>query len=425
MKPKNKFQQSVLDTSKKLPKITDAQVEWAYRNCIEHIGRRSAKGIITCTECGHSWQGNGELVDTLTECRCPQCDTKLKVENTRKSVFYDYEYLCIVTAYEGFQVLRFLYVECRAKAGGKPHYSHMEAVQRWIAPNGKYATLARLRPMGYFSHGWSYGSGLEIRPEKSMYNITPTCIYPRQRVIPELKRTGYKETFGKLTPFDMIHALLAEPKAETLLKTGQKELLQYFIYNSRNVNDYWPSIRIAIRNGYRIKDAHSWVDYIDLLRYFGKDLHNAKYVCPADLKAEHDRYVDKKRTLLERQQIEKKRKQAIEQENKFKEMKAKFFGIGFTDGHIDVRVLESVEEIMIEGEKMHHCIFTNNYHLKPDSLILSACIGGERIETIEFSLSRLAILQSRGVCNSETAYHGQIIDLVNRNIPVIQKRMAS
>lgn len=425
MKPKNKFQLQVVRASRKLPKITQAQIDWAYRNCIEHIGRRTEKGVITCTECGHVWQGAGYLVETMTDCHCPNCNTRLKVETTRKRVFYDYEYLCIITACEGFQVLRFLYVECRAKAGEKPYYSHTEAVQRWIASGGRYATIARLRPMGYFVHGWSYSSTLELRPDKSMYNITPTCIYPRQKFIPEIARSGYKKPFGKLTPFDLIHALLCEQKNETLLKTGQEKLLHYFVYNSRDVNDYWPSIRIAIRNRYEITDASLWVDYLDQLRFFGKDLHNAKYVCPADLKAEHDRYAAKRRAYHEQQQIEKKKEQTKQFEQQFREMKGKFFGIEFTDGTIHVRVLESVEEVMIEGERLHHCVFTNNYHLREDSLILSACVGGERIETIEFSLSRLAILQCRGLQNGTTPYHSQIIDLVNRNIPVIQKRIAA
>ena len=31
-----------------------------------------------------------------------------------------------------------------------------------------------------------------------------------------------------------------------------------------------------------------WTDYLRMLDRCGKDLHNAHYVCPADLKAEHD-----------------------------------------------------------------------------------------------------------------------------------------
>ncbi len=55
MKPKNKFQTQVVEASKTLPKLTKKQVEWGYENGIDHIGHRSAKGVITCTKCGHSW----------------------------------------------------------------------------------------------------------------------------------------------------------------------------------------------------------------------------------------------------------------------------------------------------------------------------------------------------------------------------------
>lgn len=72
MKPRTKFQQSVVAASKHLPPLTPAQIEWGYKNCIEHIGRRTPKGLITCTECGHTWQSeNGELTDNLLGCECP------------------------------------------------------------------------------------------------------------------------------------------------------------------------------------------------------------------------------------------------------------------------------------------------------------------------------------------------------------------
>ena len=422
MKPKNKFQKQIVEVSKKLPKITDAQIKWAYKNCIEHIGHKSAKGIITCLECNHSW------TDTKKKehCKCPNCNTKLKIEETRKRSLLDYEYLCIVNACEDFQVLRFLYVECKMKKGELPRYFHSEVVQRWIAPTGKYATMAKLRPMGFFRQDWNWSSNLEIRPEKSLYNITPTETYPRQHLIPEVKRSGYNKQLYNLTPFDVFSFLLGNNKAETLLKTGQTELFQYFAYNTRkDINDYWASIRICMRNGYKIGNINEWCDYIDLLRFFGKDLHNAKYVCPKNLKKEHDKYVKKKREHYEQQRREEKKRKALEAEKLFHEMKSKFFGIEFTDGFIHIRVLESVNEIMQEGNFMHHCVFTNDYHLKPDSLILSAYTDDKKLETIELSLSKLKILQCQGVCNQNTEYHNRILKLVNKNMPIIRKRLAA
>ena len=68
-------------------------------------------------------------------------------------------------------------------------------------------------------------------------------------------------------------------------------------------------------------------------------------------------------------------------------------------------------------------MFSNEYYLKEDSLILSATIEGKRIETIEVSLKTLKVVQSRGVCNKNTEYHEQIVNLVNANSRLIRKRM--
>jgi len=426
MKPKNKFQQQVFELSKTLAPITKVQKEWAYQNCFEYVGRKSAKGVITCLKCGHAWHGNSELGDTLLGAECPECSTKLRVTNTLKRVFKQSEYFCIVTVKGNFQVLRFFLIQYNVTIGQKAHYFISEVVQRWIAPNGKYATIAKLRPLSYYDVTWTFDSALEIRPERDHHYINTTCIYPRQQLIPELKRSGYKGEYYNINPFDLFRTLLSDSRAETLLKAGQTKLLKYYAgSNFHKINDYWASIKICIRNNYQIKDASVWRDYIDLLRFFGKDLHNAKYVCPADLTAEHDRYVKKKREFQELERREQNKQKALEDEKKFQEMKSRFFGIQFSDGVIQIRVLESVEEIIQEGDIMHHCVCASEYHLKPDSLILSACVNGKKVETIEFSLSKMQVVQCRGIHNKTTEYHDRIIELVKKNKRQIQKRMAA
>jgi len=61
-----------------------------------------------------------------------------------------------------------------------------------------------------------------------------------------------------------------------------------------------------------------WKDYIDLLRYFGKDTNNPKYVCPTDLKTEHDILVAKKNERIKREKLAKARQKAIETANALK-----------------------------------------------------------------------------------------------------------
>ncbi|WP_416993612.1 PcfJ domain-containing protein [Alistipes ihumii] len=429
MTPKTKIQKEVARLSRRLPRITEAQKTYAYRHCFDHIGRRTAKGVITCTECGHSWQGDGVLADSLCGSACPHCGTELQILQTRKRVFRTIAYYSVITTCEQYQVIRFYYIKATHKVGQAAEYAIDEVMQRWIAPDGKVVTVARPRAMSFFYCDlWYLGGDMEVRSRNNIraYDITPSATYPRQRIIPELRRNGFTGDYHKILPYDLFTVVLRTPQAETFLKTGQVVLLSYLANRpSWNVANYWPAIKICMRNGYLISDVSVWCDYIDLLRHFGKDTNNAKYVCPANLHAEHDRLVEKRRIQQERERLLERKRRAAEEERQYRELKSRYFGLVFTDGDLAVRVLESVQEFVEEGDAMHHCVFSNSYYSKPNSLIFSATIGGKRVETVEVALDTLKVVQSRGVRNSQTEYHNRILNLVRRNMPRIEKRMTA
>ena len=82
-----------------------------------------------------------------------------------------------------------------------------------------------------------------------------------------------------------------------------------------------------------------------------------------------------------------------------------------------------VEAMREEGAAMHHCVFTNGYYKKPESLILSARDEqGKRLETIEVNLTVLKIAQCYGACNKFTKHHQEILELVNDNMWRIRER---
>ena len=218
--------------------------------------------------------------------------------------------------------------------------------------------------------------------------------------------------------------LLTDSRAETLLKAGRTEHLRYLLSRARTIDEYWPAYKITLRRGYDITDIALWCDYIDMLIRLGRDTHNSYYVCPKDLQQAHDEVHRKLRARQEREQEEHKRQKAQEDEVRFQRLKAPFFGVAFTDDTIQIRVLESVQEYIEEGQALHHCVFTNEYHLKEKSLILSARIEGKRIETIEVSLETMQVIQRRGLQNKSTEYHERIIELVHQNMKQIQSRVA-
>lgn len=442
MKPRTRIQKEIAQLSKRLPKLSKAQRAYAFEHCFKHYAHRTKKGIITCLECGHQWKSEHHLAESICGCTCPHCGKQLEMLDTRKRVFREMEYFCIITTCKQYQVLRYFSTKMYRKVGQSAEYSIKEVVQRWIAPNGKTETIARLRCMSIFYYDvWNLYSDMEIRTNNQhrAYDINPYCTYPKMRIIPELKRNGFNGSLHNLSPFDLFTAILNNSKQETLLKAGQIAVLRYSINTYFKLEEYWASIKICIRNGYTITDASMWKDYIDLLRYFGKDSNNPKYVCPTDLQAEHDRLMDKKNKIMEKEReqqrirmaqrrIEAERQKAVRLERAKTEYalkKANFLDLNITDGFIFISVLQNVEDFYEEGKAMHHCVYSNEYYNRDNSLILSARIDGKRVETIEVHLENLSIIQSRGACNQDTEYHDRIVSLVNKNMKLIRKRMAA
>ena len=425
MKPRTKLQQRIFALSQRLAPITEKQKEWAFAHCFKHYGRRTKKGAAACLECGYTWNDKHLKPGASV---CPHCGCKIEIIETRKRRFKrDEAYFCVLTTFRGYQVIRYFDLYVTRRVGREAWYGCMEVVQLWITPEGKYIPIARLRPLfACYSDSWNWSADMEVRPVNLCYDINPNFVYPWTRVIPALKRNGFRGELYGVSPLRLFQALLLNCRAETLLKTGQYPMLSHEIRSSVCSGiEYWPSVRICIRNGYVISDASIWCDYIALLRYFNKDVLCAKYVCPDDLMAAHDRLERKKRERLAKEEIERLKGQARRAEYEFRKLKSRFFGIQFSDGNILVRVLESVEEYLEEGARLHHCVFTQDYYRKSDTLILSACCGNKRLETIEVSLKTFQIIQCRGACNLPTAYHDDIVRLVERNMHLIRKRMTA
>lgn len=423
MKPKNNFQRLVAENIYSLQPLTEKQKAWGYDHTLYKYAHRAPKGTTYCMECGHKFHTR----EGLKQCVCPNCRKLLKVENTQKRTRTSNGYFCVATTCKGLQVLRYFLVRSRYKKGCETETKFHEVVQRWINKDGKTATTAMMRSIfSMYVDAWVLYSDLELRKNCRPFEYIDGCaVYPSVRAIPAIKRNGFKRCLHNISPASLFEALLTKSPIETLFKAGQYALAKHFV-NSRNIDEnLWTAAKIAMRNKYAITEPTIWCDYIDCLCFLGKDIRNAKFVCPADLKTEHDRAVAQRRRIREQEEIKKKRKKALENEEKFKELKSKFFGIQFTDGLVNVRVLESVQEYLEEGVHMHHCVYDGNYYLRENSLVLSATINDKRIETIEISLETLKILQCYGACNKFTEHHNRIIELVNRNAYLIGQRISA
>ena len=421
MKPRNKFEQAILAQSRYLRPITKAQRQWAFRECIDHYAYRLPKGNTTCMDCGHSWQ----MIEPTEHCTCPQCGAGLEVITTRARKLKQRQYFTVLTTSGGYQVLRMCLLISGMEKGYQASSSVMEIGQYWWDERGRQSIVAVQRTMGHYIDSFAYYSPMAIRRDNEAYRFVARCpLCPKVKLSDTLKRNGFEGKCYDIAPTSLIPALLTDCRAETLMKAGRTEHLRYFLNRARTIDEYWPAYKITLRRGYDITDIALWCDYMDMLIRLGRDTHNAHYVCPEDLQQAHDEAHRKLRARQEREQEEHKRQKAIENEERFQALKAPFFGIAFTDGTLQIRVLESVQEYIEEGQALHHCVFTNEYYLKEKSLILSASIDGKPIETIEVSLETMEVLQCRGLMNQNTEHHERIIELVHQNIKQIQSRVA-
>lgn len=419
MKPQNEFEKNVVSASANLPSLTDRQLQWGLDNSIQYVARYN-KQKYTCTKCGHQWQSDTKK----NYVKCPHCGTRLLVHEGLKKVYNETAYFTVMTACEGYQVMRSVVVRCTMKVGSPAVYDWAEVMQRWIAPDGTYVNFARLRQTFntmYFDL-WLFRTALILRQRNAIYDrIYSGTVCPYMSIIPELRRRGLKRSLYRHFSFNLIVGLLRNSKIETLLKMNQKSLLHKFLIGRCNIDDYWPSIKICFRNHYLVKDANIWCDYIDMLKCLGKDIRNAKYVCPMDLKKAHDKAAQKKIKKEVEEEIDSP--DFLLKELRYKESKSKFLGLAFSDGLIYIKLIGSVKDMILEGKVMHHCV--GHYYTQEDSLIFSATINGKRIETVEVSISQMKVVQCSGVCNKITQYHNRIIKLVENNFSLIQSRVSA
>lgn len=421
MKPKTKLQNRIVGLANRLDYISSQQKEWAYKECLEHRAYQT-KSRVLCLDCGDTF--SPELVKRK-KAVCPHCNTKVDVKLSLCTTDRQVNYFAITEIVQEFQVVRNFELIVNYKKGKPANYHLHEILQYWIQPDLKVTMFGLQHIVNGYCDSW--GGKMEIREEnrRSYYNkkyeVYATKYHPVSVIKPDYKKHGINSNLQEITFLDAIKHIPKQPKLETLLKAKQYFLINAHINQSgASVSYYWDSIKICLRNKYKVKDASIWMDYIDLLRYFNKDFRNAKYVCPKNLNKEHDRLVEKKKIIQKKRDLEEQIKRAkIDNESYLKE-KSKFFDLQFTNGPLVIIPLKSVEEFIEEGDKLKHCVFANRYFAKENSLVFSARINEKPIETIEINLENLKIIQARGLQNQPTEHHEQILEIINKNMHKIR-----
>ena len=303
---------------------------------------------------------------------------------------------------------------------------HLEIGSYWIDPKGKTTVVGLQRTLGHYIDCFAFGSPLEIRRDNEAFQrISDEWVYPRIKVTDTIKRNGFMGSCHHIHPVTMFQELLTNPKAETLMKANEIELLRYLCARptyKTDIDTYWNTIKIANRNGYKVIDSQMWMDYIKMLERMGRDLHSPSLVAPKDLKHAHDEYAEKVNRQRAKEQREANRKKAEADQSKFEELKGRFIGLTMTDGTIRLHTLDSIADYFDEGTRQHICVGSAGYYLKADTLVFTATMGGKTIATVEISLEDYSIVQCRAFANKVCEYTEQIAGIINANKKLIAER---
>lgn len=207
MKPRTKYQKQVVTSNKGLRPIKGAQMQWAFRECLDHYAFQLKHGQTTCMDCGHTWTTE----EDADKCVCPKCKAKLEVQRTKRQKAMSSTYFSVLTERKGLQLMRAYQMKAYYRKGQKADIYCWEVARYWMNEKGKVEVMARKRTMGIYMDTFCYDSDIELRKDNTTYqHIASFPVCPDMKVIPQIWRNGFDGAFHGIEPLTLFKAMLTD-----------------------------------------------------------------------------------------------------------------------------------------------------------------------------------------------------------------------
>lgn len=329
---------------------------------------------------------------------------------------------------------------------GDPYhdYEYAEVVQYWLNVNtGNIIMLGKVYnddpQYCCFDGEWEiirHTTKRAVEFRKSFFGNFGECHYKDLTIHPKLVQRGYRgldamnwsygcgEEENKNNGARFLERVRKEGGLlwflQTLVTEGNEWERRFKTYGFANViesfadtrigtDNYLAAMKVVMKNHYQIDNMQMWRDLLVGLVELKKDIRNAYYVCPADLKADHDKWlalINKKREKARRQREERERierelaearklEEAQKCAEEYMERIARYKDINIEDSKYRIFVCPTIKDMAEEGAAMGHCVFSMEYYKKKGSLVLF-CRDKEtdhRETTIELNIADWTILQ--------------------------------
>lgn len=347
--------------------------------------------------------------------------------------YWDMSHFCYFTVHSNMAefMVRRLYRVYKFTDKSTDHFFFVE-IMREFSDGGHKLYFGKQRTMGGYYDCFLYNSTMELRSAHKNYAYNDiTMLFPLSMdSVPE-DNSCERIKCVRLDPKELGRIICNNSVAETMYKQNNP-MFKYLVYR-RYLKETCRAYTIAKRHGFVFNEETIplWLDMVNAIIVCKKDWHNPVFIASTDLQATHDRFIK----MRQRKCDEELRRAAIELKmsetdrsllrdkrtnDAYIKRRKRFYDMVLTDGLIDIKVLPDVPAFREEAEYMQHCVYTNAYYKKPYSLILSARINDQRVETIEVDLTSFTIKQCFGKHNHFTMHHKRIIDLVTSQMDVIK-----
>ena len=144
---------------------------------------------------------------------------------------------------------------------------------------------------------------------------------------------------------------------------------------------------------------YDYKDYLSQLKKLGYPLEEY-YLYPKNLEVAHAKLTNE----INRRRDEEKRKRIELQEKGYREILKKINKLTYSSENLVIRPVNSIEELNIEGMKMHHCVATYGNKVVAEKCYIftvrSINEPDEPLATLELSQDKKRIIQLRGKHNA-------------------------
>ena len=230
-----------------------------------------------------------------------------------------------------------------------------------------------------------------------------------------------RNEYGDYPYFSTANILTVFKKKITLFEAVEqsriiKSISEDYSYKNHLI-DIIPKNEILYFNNYlktQSINISSYVDYISACKYLKLDLNCKKNKYPRDFQHWHDVRIDEYHTAkLEEDAIKRKKFYA-----QFNKVASKYLSLQ-TDGESYIAIIaKSPKDLMIEGDKLNHCVGRMNYDQKfvrEESLIFfirQKDTPDVPFVTVEYSLKNHKVLQCYG--NHNSTPEEKVLNFVNK-----------